>query len=253
MLKIIVVLILLLSSDSTCTLKNCFAFVHHDKNNNISFVLEDAWSSTKPNNHEYYQALFDPALTIFITGNKYTTAYYVHSENDAKKLTGTFYKNLQSTIKANKADFGLFTLTKTNLNTLSVYVKAEKNQQKDFCVLEPLVFEAHARKYMEELKREGFENVIYVDSGGVQCRNMTIEVAGYRTKDNKAVVKRIVSRYGRIVELTGYFTVPRQKIDEFENYLEGIEEYFDHIAYGIDYDNCIIIDESKDLWRFKEI
>lgn len=253
MLKIIVVLLLLLNSYSACLLNNCFAFVHHDKANNISFVFEESWSSIKPDHHEFYQMLFEPALTIFITGNKYTTAYYVHSENDAKKLANTFYKNLQSTIKANKADFGLFTLTKNNFNTLSVYVKARKNEQKDFCVLEQVVREAHVRKYMEELKREGFENVIYVDSGGVQYRNMTIEVAGYRTKDNKAVVKRIVSRYGRIVELTGYFTVPRHKIDEFEDYLEGVEEYFDHITYGIDYDNCIIIDEQKDEWRFQEI
>ena len=253
MLKIIVISLFLLSLHGALLLNNCFAFVHHDKANNISVVFEEAWVSTIPNDHEFYQELFDPALTLFITDNKYTSIYSVHSENDSKKLTNTFYKNLQKTIKDNKADFGLFTLTKNNFNTLSVYVKAVKNEGNDYCVLEPAALEVYVRKYMEELQREGFENVIYAASGGVQHRNMTFEVAGYRTKDNKAVVKRIVSRYGRLIELAGYFMVPRQKIDEFEDYLEGVEEYFDHITYGIDYDNSIIIDEQKDEWRFKEI
>ena len=163
-------------------------------------------------------------------------------------------KSLQESILVNKGDVGLFVLTDANNCSLSVYVKTSNNEQRDISVLEKTEFDIFAQKYARLIEQEGFENVKVVNTGSFENRKLTIELTGFRVKDSRALVKRVISRYGKIIEMNALFEVPIEQRWQTSKYLKGVDQYLDAIAENIDYDNCAFVDDeieknNRKLWK----
>ena len=234
----------------------CFAFlvntccawgVYHDKKTNINFLMAAPFA-------EEFKNIFQPSLVLFIQGDRYIVDVYYNNEIKIENIPKKFVKSLQETIRENNGDVGVFVLKNESVCSLSIYIKALNNDQRDICVLDKSEFDIFAKKYARLIEQEGFENVNVVNTGSFENRKLTIVLTGFRVKDSKALVKRVISRYGKIIELTALFEVPIEQRWQISKYLKGVDQYLDAIAVNIDYDNCALVDEeieknNRKLWK----
>lgn len=248
MIKVLLILFLNLSFCFTAFENTCSAWgVYHDKKTDVNFF----WAAPF---EEEFKNIFQPSLVLFIENEKYIVAVYYNDKIKEENIPKKFVKSLQESIQVNKGDVGLFVLTEPNTCSLSVYVKTTNNEHRDISVLEKTEFDIFARKYARLIEQEGFENVNVVNTGSFENRKLTIELSGFRVKDSKALVKRVISRYGKIIELNAIFEVPIEQRWQISKYLKGVNQYLDAIAENIDYDNCAYVDDeteefNKKLWR----
>ena len=239
MIKALITSLLILAVSSSVFVNPCFAWdLYHDKDSNINFSLDTIFE-------EDFVKIFQPSLVLFIEGDKYTVVFYYNDRVKEENISKKFLKSLQKTIQDNKSEAGLFVLSTENTCSLSLYIKSfNNNEKKDVSVLEKSDFGLFARKYADLLVKEGFENVNVVNHGNFENRKMTIELTGFRVKDSKALVKRVISRYGKIIELDALFEVPIEQRWQISKYLKGVDQYLDAFADNIDYDNCAYVDDE---------
>ena len=228
MIKALITSLLVLTVNSTVFVNPCFAWdLYHDKKSNIIFSLDTFF-------REEFVNIFQPAIVLFIEGDKYTVVFYYNNKVKEENISKKFIKSLQKTIIENKSEAGLFVLSTENTCSFSLYIKSfNNNEKRDVSVLEKSDFDLFAKKYANLLVNEGFENVNVVNYGNFENRNITIELTGFRVKDSKALVKRVISRYGKIIELNALFDVPIEQRWQVSKYLKGVDQYLDAFAEDI--------------------
>ena len=248
MIKVLSAALLFLTVSFTVFVNNCLAWgVYHDKKTDINFISSASF-------HDEFKNIFQPSLILFIESDRFIVDVYYNDVIKEENIPLKFVKTLQESIKENKGDVGLFVLSGANECSLSVYLKTSNNEQRDISVLDKPEVSLFASKYANMTEKEGFENVNLVNTGSFKNRKMTIELTGFRKKDSKALVKRVISRYGKIVEMAALFEVPIEQRWQISKYLKGVDQYLDAIAENIDYDNCAYLNEETEkmnskLWK----
>lgn len=243
--------------------KICSAALYYDEKNGITFDLD----------HSIYFSTFEiigskyerPNYSFAIVGNKkcvcdkswYAPTYVTAAEVlPPKKAMRPFIEKYQKS----GADIAIFLVGETILGNdhagmYDIYITTKKNDGKDFCTLSERKLKAVTNKYVGDMKTTYAVVEEYKSGKNVADRNNTIQLIALDKKNNNRVVKRIVSRYGKIIEITSFFKHYDRKNykTNFKNEkkLEAVIKYFDEICKNIDFDNSTYVDKKEQelYWR----
>ena len=231
--------------------KICSAALYHDEKNGITYDLNHSsngfreYASSELGCPDYSFAIVDNKKTVCAKAWHASTYVSASEELPAKKAMLHFlekYRNADADIVIFLVRDDVFSDSQEIV--CDIYIKAKKNDSNDFCTLSDRKFNAVKNKYIYDMKTL-YEDVEEYESGrNILKRDNTIQLTAFNKKDKNIVLKRVVSRYGKIVELTGYFKHYGNKSIKYFKKLGAINTYFDEICKHIDFDNSMYIDEK---------